>query len=123
MRKTVIETSCSRCARVETLLPVPSFQAGLDIQASPDSAIPEGPAFKAELFVNGIRTSVVFEDLCTPCGRAVKGLMAQVGKQIEGQSPDRKTARAANKKATPEAKKPQPVPEKKPNGQQPHAKS
>jgi hypothetical protein len=65
---------------------------------------------------------VTFDDLCSPCGRAVKGLLAQVGKQIEGQSPDR-APRAASKKIAPETKKPQPVIDKKPNGQQPHAKS
>lgn len=121
MRKTVIETSCSRCARVETISPAPSSPtADLDTLASPGSETPE-PAFRALLLVNGVRTSVTFDDLCSPCGRAVKGLLAQVGKQIEGQSPDRKAARAS-KKVTPEAKKPQLVPEKKPNGQQPHAK-
>jgi hypothetical protein len=122
MRKTVIETSCSRCARVETVSPVQSSPAtDPDTQASQGSETPE-PAFKALLVVNGVRTAVTFDDLCSPCGRAVKGLLAQVGKQIEGQSPDRKATRAS-KKATLEAKKPQLVPEKKPNGQQSHAKS
>lgn len=63
---------------------------------------------------------VSFEDLCGPCGRAVKALLTQVGKKIEGLSPDRKQ-NAKPKPVASEAKKPT---DKKtsPNGHQAHAK-
>jgi hypothetical protein len=119
MRKTVIETSCSRCSRVETLSPAPSSPVAPDTQGSQASETPE-PTFKALLVVGHTRMHVVFDDLCGPCSRAVKGLLTQVGKVIVGQSPDR--APRTIKKDAPEAKKAQAVPEKKANGQQPHAK-
>ena len=64
---------------------------------------------------------VTFEDLCSPCGRAVKALLTQVGKKIEGLSPDRKPSSKPKVAAPAEAKKPA---DKKPasNGHQ-HAKS
>jgi len=65
---------------------------------------------------------VTFEDLCSPCGRAVKALLTQVGKKIEGLSPDRKSSsKSKTAVASAEAKKPA---DKKPasNGHQ-HAKS
>ena len=64
---------------------------------------------------------VSFEDLCNPCGRAVKALLTQVGKKIEGLSPDRKQNTKPKAAAPVEVKKP--ADKKAPaNGHQPHAK-
>lgn len=70
------------------------------VQESPASATlgdihsQRPPAFFALLTPGGDSNSdthkVSFEDLCSPCTRAVKALMQQVGKKIEGMSPDRK---------------------------------
>jgi hypothetical protein len=82
-RKQVVEVACSRCQRVETVHP-----------AHPDKMVPTEkpePTFRAIL--QGSEPLVVsFEDLCTPCMRTVRALLEQVGKRIEGMSPDRKAA-------------------------------
>ena len=67
----------------------------------------ESSSFGAELIVDGLRTVVKFDDLCSPCGRAVKSALLSIGKKIEGLSPDRKPRTA---KAPVEKK-----PEKKPH--------
>jgi hypothetical protein len=72
------------------------------------------------LVLDGVKTETIFDDLCSPCARAVKALLMQVGKKIEGLSPDRK--QSAKPKA--EAKKVDKPADKKPsvNGHPVHAK-
>lgn len=67
---------------------------------------------------------VSFEDLCSPCGRAVHALLKQVGKQIDGHSPDRKPREAKKKEEASKAAA-KPVEKKPANGAAhvlPHAK-
>src|ERR1035441_4356340 len=94
MRSTVIQVSCSRCSRVETITPpppsLPIVAAPLSIQVSQTPSAPPKAFFAALQPVNpgdGI-TLVEFPDLCTPCMRAVSALLAQAGRKIDGLSPD-----------------------------------
>jgi hypothetical protein len=48
----------------------------------------EGYAFDGHM-ADG--TKAQFKDLCTPCMQTVKNHLEQIGKKIEGLSPDRKT--------------------------------
>lgn len=130
MRNTVIQTSCSRCDRVETLSAPPVSPS---VQESPASATlgdissQRPPAFFALLTPGGTPSDaghkVSFEDLCAPCTRAVRALLQQVGKKIEGMSPDRKPREKKAAKTTQE-KPVEKTHEKKTtvNGQ-PHIKS
>jgi len=74
------------------------------------------------LVLDGVKTETVFDDLCSPCARAVKALLMQVGKKIEGLSPDRKqNTKLKTAAAQVEAKKP--ADKKAPvNGHPTHAK-
>jgi hypothetical protein len=81
-RRQVVEIQCSRCERVEHLEDQPTPNTG---------APPPPPALLAQLSLGaeGKNVTVRFEDLCTPCHRSVRALLEQVGKRIEGVSPDR----------------------------------
>ena len=73
------------------------------------------------LVLDGVKTETVFDDLCSPCARAVKALLMQVGKKIEGLSPDRKQSTKPKVVAPVETKKP--ADKKAPtNGHPTHAK-
>ena len=77
-RKQVFEVPCSRCDRTEHR------------EGSADK--PEF-IFEAKLFADGSPGGdmhVKFSDLCSPCLKSVRALVAQIGKRIEGLSPDRK---------------------------------
>ena len=96
-RKQVVEIACSRCERTE-------HRAEGDTTKLPT-------VFKAMLQsdVTAMDMVVAFDDLCTPCLRTVRALLSQIGKHIEGVSPDRGIIRgeAAAKKgdaATPPVK-------------------
>lgn len=101
-RKQVVEIECSRCQRVET-------RPGVEPETVPSPS----HAFSARLQdAEGKEFVVSFEDLCGPCQRTVRALLEQIGKRIEGVSPDRKAA----------PKKDQPVAKEKgaANGSTPH---
>ena len=102
-RKQVVEIQCSRCDRTETRegdLEDPAIVAFSAVLTS-------GPEEKC---------SVLFDDLCTPCSRTVRSMLDQIGKRIEGLSPDRKPA--AEKKEP--AKKPEAKEKGAANGTAPH---
>ena len=81
-RRQIVEVQCSRCDRKE--------QAAPEALVDPNAAT----AFVGEM--DDVR--VVFEDLCTPCRRTVHALLEQIGKKIEGLSPDRSGPHAETKK-------------------------
>jgi hypothetical protein len=95
MRKLVYETQCSRCDRKEMQ------EASPEDLASPEPEDADSLSFYASLANAGEKHGdalvVQFQDLCTPCKRTIKALLEQVGKKIEGVSPDRK---AVEKKAS-----------------------
>lgn len=79
MRKQVVEIECARCDRVEH---------------RDDDGRDKTPThvFLAKIFAEGPGEEdfeVKFEDLCTPCKRTVRAMLEQIGKHIEGVSPDR----------------------------------
>jgi hypothetical protein len=94
MRKLVYETQCSRCDRKEMQAASPE-----DL-TSPEPEGEESLSFYATLAAahDEKALEVRFQDLCTPCRRTIRALLEQVGKKIEGVSPDRKPA---EKKAAP----------------------
>lgn len=97
-RTQVVEVDCSRCERKETQPPSTGTVAGADSVGQ----------FEAVLRLTGTtgHIKVTFEDLCGPCQRTVHSLLEQIGKRIEGVSPDRKPKEAKEAKpAAPEAKK------------------
>jgi hypothetical protein len=71
-QKTVIEVQCDRCTRTE--------ERDGDLSKEVNLA-----AFEGRMFGLAVR----FEDLCTPCLRTVKNHLEQIGKKLEGVSPDR----------------------------------
>jgi hypothetical protein len=91
-RRQVVEIQCSRCDRTET-------QPG-KLETTPPHVL------LAELVGNDGEDKVIvkFEDLCTPCRRTVKALLEQIGKRIDGLSPDRHTKPAPAPAKKPEAK-------------------
>lgn len=92
MRKLVYETKCSRCERTEMQ------EASPEDLTNPEPEAADSVAFYAALAHGGEKQGdalvVQFEDLCTPCRRTIKALLEQVGKRIEGVSPDRKSSEA-----------------------------
>jgi hypothetical protein len=98
MRKLMFETQCSRCDRKE--MQEPSQEELQEELAAGDKApgLEDALSFYASLG----STEVKFKDLCTPCRRTITAVLEQVGKRIDGVSPDRKQV---EKKAF--AKKPQ----------------
>jgi len=107
-RKQVFEVHCSRCTRTEHR------------EGSADK--PE-KILSAKLFGDGTvegDLEVTFDDLCSPCLKSVRALLAQVGKKIEGLSPAR-TAKSDEDKAKKEATAPvEAKAEAKKEGQAPH---
>ncbi len=93
-RKQVTQVQCSRCDRVDTK------EAG-----TPDNQVPSSAAFSGGIpACNGEPALLVsFEDLCGPCARTVRALLQQIGKKIEGLSPDRHERKAKSAK-TPKVK-------------------
>jgi len=70
-QRTVVEIQCDRCTRTEE-------------REEPE--VQKGAAFVGEMSgVVGFR----FDDLCGPCYRTVKNHFDQIGKKLEGASPDR----------------------------------
>ena len=92
-RTQVVEVECSRCERKETQ------QLSVDTVPAGEGSLGQ---FEAVLRLTGTtgHIKVTFEDLCGPCQRTVHSLLEQIGKKIEGVSPDRKP-----KEPKPEAKK------------------
>jgi hypothetical protein len=92
MRKLMYETHCSRCDRKEMQ------EVSTDDLDNPETAeSEESLSFYATLAKSGEdqRTiEVRFQDLCSPCCRTVKVLLEQIGKHIDGLSPDRKLEKA-----------------------------
>jgi len=87
-RKQVVEIECSRCDRVEYREGLaPDLKKGMDCEAT----------FRKE---DGTAVHVMFDDLCGPCRRSVLALLEQIGRTIDGVSPDRE-----QKSKTTEAKK------------------
>lgn len=72
-RKQVVEIQCDRCSRTEHR--EEEEKQGL---ASSDFVATMGAL------------RVQFNDLCTPCQKTVKNHLEQIGKKIDGLSPDRK---------------------------------
>jgi hypothetical protein len=105
MRKLVYKTQCSRCEREELQ------EASPEELETPEPEAAESVAFYAALANGGEKhgdaIEVRFQDLCTPCRRTIKALLEQVGKKIEGVSPDRKPTEKA-----PPVKKPREAKEK-----------
>lgn len=69
-QRTVVEVKCDRCTRVEE---------------REDDKAEAFTAFEGRMF--GI--AVYFDDLCGPCHHTVKNHLEQIGKKLEGMSPDR----------------------------------
>lgn len=88
MRVLKYETQCARCDRKEIQTATP------EELASPEPDPADSFAFYAVLGELDIR----FQDLCTPCKRTIKALLEQVGKKIDGVSPDRKTEKKPARK-------------------------
>jgi hypothetical protein len=86
-RKQVVQIQCDRCTRTETR----------DITKQ-DLHAPEGKnkvlTFGAQLTDPAGPLEVMFEDLCTPCMRTVRNHLEQIGKKMDGPSPDRATKTA-----------------------------
>jgi hypothetical protein len=74
-RKAVVEVQCDRCTRTEHREVSEADKRG-------------NIAFDASM--NGVEMHVSFDDLCTPCMKTVKNHLEQIGKKIDGLSPDRK---------------------------------
>lgn len=85
-RQQMIEIQCSRCDRKEYR---PAENEPKDVDDAKSY-----PTFMAHLHLGSKEVHVAFEDLCDPCGRTVASLLKQVGKHIEGVSPDRKAPTA-----------------------------
>src|SRR5580698_7462368 len=84
--KLFYEVQCARCTRKE-----------MKAAAESDLTRPEEPEimrFQAHLAGHA---QVKFSDLCAPCIRAVSALLQQIGKKIDGMSPDRKPTDKADK--------------------------
>lgn len=95
-RKAVVEVQCERCSRKEMQELTPH-----DTAAQP--AEPP-PVFFGRLQVFGTKPlEAKFGDLCGPCLRTVTALFEQIGKKVEGLSPDR-VAKPKETKVEPEAK-------------------
>lgn len=77
-RNQVVRIQCDRCTRIEHV-----EVAG----AEPGSS---GPVFTAQ-FTDEFGDSIkcFFGDLCQPCARTVRNHLEQIGKKIDGPSPDR----------------------------------
>lgn len=118
----VIKVRCDRCTRVEEKpIPEPVFfgnpaaAGGLPtvnaqtVMSTTVLGAPPVPAFDATLLVDDSdgeskkhkAAQFKFQDLCGPCQRTVHALLEQIGKKIDGLSPDRKVSGARKKKAAP----------------------
>lgn len=102
-RKQVVEIECARCARVE-------YQ-----DADGAMGVSDVPVFEGRLALpsgtDDIR--VRFSDLCSPCLRTVKALIEQIGRKIDGVSPNRpekKVSEAKKRKEEPTRNGPTPPP-------------
>ncbi len=69
-QRTVVEVQCDRCTRTE--------------ERAEEKSEPI-VAFTGQMLGLAVR----FEDLCGPCYRTVKNHLEQIGKKLEGASPDR----------------------------------
>jgi hypothetical protein len=79
-RKQVVEVQCDRCTRTEHR----------HEKAFPEKTHKEGEETYAFFGTGEGLTPVKFKDLCTPCQKTVKNHLEQIGKKIDGLSPDRK---------------------------------
>ncbi len=89
-RRLVVEVKCSRCDRIE--------QKSVD-EGAVSGDEPRPNALTVNLLGEDAETGLhfSFEDLCAPCRKTVRALLEQVGKRIEGVSPDRSAAPAKRK--------------------------
>jgi hypothetical protein len=92
-------------------------EASQEDLASPEPEGEESLTFYATLAgahseKHGQALEVRFPDLCGPCKKTIKALLEQIGKRIEGVSPDRKPTekKAAAAKKAPAAKEKVPAP-------------
>lgn len=92
----VAEIECSRCARVETRAVSKEDIEGLQKD--------EGDVLYAVLADGKEVLEVKFSSLCQPCCRSVRAILQQIGKKIDGLSPDRKPRKPKAEKPK-EAKK------------------
>ena len=89
-RKQVVEVQCDRCTRIE--------HRTEDVRELPgEGSNPPRKTFQADLVVphpekasTNLLKRVEFEDLCGPCRSTVQQHLEQIGKKIDGMSPDRK---------------------------------
>jgi hypothetical protein len=91
MRKLMYETQCSRCDRKE--MQEPSTEELQEELAADKAPLEEALSFYASLG----DIEVKFKDLCSPCRRTITAILEQVGKKIEGVSPDRKVVKKTTK--------------------------
>lgn len=112
MRKVMVEVQCSRCDRKESIEYDPQKDLG------PTAAEPPAVLVASLRNADGTQLKVGFEDLCAPCHRSVRALLEQIGKRIDGISPDR----AGKPKAKKRDEEP-PPPQAAPRSPQPAAAS
>lgn len=79
----VMELECDRCKRVEVI----DKDTATNLSTS-DPVL----SLKLNDALGGTHKEVMFIDLCSPCRHAVTQLVEQIGKKIDGKSPDRKKA-------------------------------
>jgi len=105
----VIKVRCDRCQRIEEkpAIDPPQFlnpTAGMNTQLPVTVLTPPSPAFEGKLMLRAAGETdehpcfVKFQDLCEPCRRTVSSLLDQIGRRIDGLSPDRKVAKRGAKK-------------------------
>jgi hypothetical protein len=105
-QQNVIKIGCDRCKRVEeraTPDPLMFLNPAVAHGHTVNPSLPQpmvlnspSPAFEASLMVDDSDKEgtqhpmmVRFQDLCGPCRRSVRALLEQIGKKIDGLSPDR----------------------------------
>lgn len=109
---------CDRCKRVEekpvfaplptaAVAPLPSVT---NFEPQVWTGMTPTPAFTATIYEESPKFGdppkariVSFQDLCAPCKRTVSALLEQIGKKIDGLSPERKE-RAAKKEVASSSK-------------------
>jgi hypothetical protein len=92
-RRVVVEVQCGRCERKELVTwEEGKGKVGVSQHTFSGSFTPPVPLG----VVN--ESHVVFDDLCTPCQKTVLALLSQIGKKIDGLSPDRKEGRKSKAK-------------------------
>jgi len=114
----VRKVHCDRCKRVEEK---PIFEPSFSVAGGVTNLQPQTwtgtiptPAFTALILEEGsigtgnhipaVPRKVEFVDLCEPCRRTISALLEQIGKKIDGLSPERKPREAKKKEAASSSK-------------------